>query len=81
MCNRCSPRRRSSPRQTLILLPLNLPRLTDQAATQLVELLHELVAGIEHHYATPIDRYHRRQRRLHQTRQSPPPSAPDDPPF
>jgi hypothetical protein len=81
MDNRCSPRRRSSQRRTLILLPLNLPRLTDQAAAQLVEVLHELAAGIEHIYATPIARYHRRQRQLHQARPSPPPPAPDDPPF
>ena len=66
-------------RETLIL-PLNLPRLTDKAAAQLVDVLHELVTGIEHHYAAQIDHYHRRQRELRQSRQSQP-STPDDPPF
>ncbi len=66
-------------RETLIL-PLDLPCLTDKAAAQLVDVLHELVTGIEHHYAAQIDRYHRRQRELQQIRQSQP-STPDDPPF
>ena len=66
-------------RETLIL-PLNLPCLTDKAAAQLVDVLHELVTGIEHHYATQIDRYHRRQRQLRHARQSQT-STPDDLPF
>jgi len=66
-------------RQTL-LLPLNLPCLTDKAAAQFVELLHQLVTGIEHHYAAQIDRYHQRERELRLARQ-PQPSASDDPPF
>lgn len=79
MCNRCSLPRSSINRETLIL-PLNLPRLTDRAAAQLVDVLHELITDIEHHYATQIDRHHRRQRELRHARQSPP-STPDDPPF
>jgi hypothetical protein len=66
-------------RETLIL-PLNLPCLTDKGAAQLIEVLHELVTGIEHHYAAQIDRYHRRERELRHARQSQP-STPDDPPF
>lgn len=66
-------------RETLIL-PLTLPCLTDKAATQFVDLLHELVTGIEHHYGAQIDRYHRRERERHHARQSPP-ATPDDPPF
>lgn len=69
-------------RETLIL-PLNLPCLTDKAAAQLVDVLHELVTGIEHHYAAQIHRYHKRQREIRhspQDRQSLP-STPDDPPF
>ena len=69
----------SMKRQTLIL-PLDLPCLTDKAAAQLVELLRELVASIEHHYATQIDRYQRRERKRHLARQAQP-STPDDPPF
>jgi hypothetical protein len=66
-------------RQT-VLLPLRLPRLTDKGAAQLVELLQELITGIEHHYSAQIHRYHRRQRQLHQAQPSQP-LAPDDPPF
>lgn len=79
MCNRHSLRRSSFKRQTLIL-PLDLPCLTDKAAAQFVDILHALVAGIEHHYATQIDQYDRRQHNLHLARQSQP-SIQDDPPF
>jgi hypothetical protein len=63
-----------------VILPFLLPRLTDQAAAQLVELLRALLAGIEHHYADQVHRYHKRQRNLHLDRQ-PPPSRFSDPPF
>jgi hypothetical protein len=63
-----------------VILPFVLPRLTDKAAAQLVELLHELLAGIEHHYAAQAHRYHQRQRELRQPPQSPS-SRPTDPPF
>ena len=63
-----------------VILPFLLPRLSDHAAAQLVELLHQLVAGIEHHYAEQVHRYHKRQRNLHLDRQ-PPPSIFNDPPF
>ena len=63
-----------------VILPFLLPRLTDKAAAQFVELLHQLLAGIEHHYAEQVHRYHQRQRNLRLDRQ-PPPSIFDDPPF
>jgi hypothetical protein len=63
-----------------VLLPFVLPRLTDKAATQLVELLHALLAGIEHHYGAQAHRYHKRQREVRQPRPSPS-SRPIDPPF
>jgi len=63
-----------------LILPLKLPCLTDKAAAQLVEVLHELLTGIEHHYAPQIERYHRHQRELRRARQ-PPPSTPADLPF
>ena len=66
-------------RQTVIL-PFSLPHLTDKAAAQLVDLLHELIDGIEHHYTVQIYRYRRRQRETHLERHSPP-STPTDPPF
>jgi hypothetical protein len=63
-----------------VILPFVLPRLTDKAAAQLVELLHELIAGIEHHYAAQVHRYHKHQREIRYDRQSPP-SRLTDPPF
>ncbi len=51
-----------------VILPFSLPRLTDKAAAQLVDLLHELINGIEHHYAAQIHRYHKRQANLRYVR-------------
>jgi len=66
-----------------VILPLRLPRLTDKTAAQLVELLHELIEGIEHHYAQQVHRYHNRQREIRQDRRyrQSPLSTPTDPPF
>lgn len=63
-----------------VILPFLLPRLSDHAAAQLVELLHQLLVGIEHHYAEQVHRYHRRQHQIRQDRQLPPSNL-DDPPF
>jgi hypothetical protein len=63
-----------------VILPFLLPRLTDKAATQLIALLHELIAGIEHHYAEQVHRYHKRQRNIRLDRQ-PLTSDLSDPPF
>ena len=63
-----------------VILPFVLPRLTDKAAAQLVELLHALIAGIEHHYADQVHRYHKRQREIRYDRQ-PPASRLTDTPF
>jgi len=63
-----------------VILPFLLPRLTDKAAAQLVELLHALIAGIEHHYADQVHRYHKRQQEIRSDRQ-PPASRLTDTPF
>jgi demethoxyubiquinone hydroxylase (CLK1/Coq7/Cat5 family) len=63
-----------------VILPFVVPRLTDKAAAQFVELLNELISGIEHHYAEQLHRHHKRQREIRQDRQSPP-SGLTDPPF
>lgn len=78
------PQQRSRPdtaatslkRETLIL-PLKLPCLTDKGAVQLIELLHELVGAVEHHYAPQMHRYRRREREQRYTWQSQA-STPDD---
>jgi len=66
-----------------VILPFVLPRLTDKAAAQLLELLHLILAGIEHHYAAQVHRYHQRQREIRQDRpyRQSPLSTPTDPPF
>jgi hypothetical protein len=66
-----------------VILPFLLPRLTDKAAAQLVELLHAILAGIEHHYADQVHRYHKRQQEIRQDRlyRRSPLSTPTDPPF
>jgi len=63
-----------------VILPFLLPHLTDKAAAQLVALLHELLVGIEHHYAEQVHRYQKRRRNLRLDRQ-PPTSNFSDPPF
>jgi len=66
-----------------VILPFLLPHLTDKAAAQFIELLHELIGGIEHHYAEQVHRYHKRQRETRQNRLwgRSPLSTPTDPPF
>lgn len=66
-----------------VILPLLLPRLSDQAAAQFIDLLHALFTGIEHHYAAQVERYHQRQQQIRQDRlyRRSPLSAPTDPPF
>jgi hypothetical protein len=66
-----------------VILPLVLPVLTDKAAVQLLDLLRELTASIEQHYAEQAHRYERRQRERRYKAQ---PSqgrllGPDEPPF
>ena len=66
-----------------VILPFLLPRLTDKAASQFIELLHGLLAGIEHHYAAQVHRYHQRRHEIRQDRlyRRYPRSTPTDPPF
>jgi len=63
-----------------VILPFVLPRLTDKTAAQLIELLHELIGGIEHHYAEQVHRYRKHQQEIQYHQQSPS-SQRSDPPF
>lgn len=63
-----------------VIMPFNLPRLTDKAAAQFIELLHQLFADIEHHYAEQAHRYRKHQQEIQYHQQSPS-SRPTDPPF
>jgi len=66
-------------RQTAIL-PFELPRLSDKAAAQLIDVLHQIVEGIEYHYADQAHRYRKRQQDIAYTRHAPA-SNPTEPPF
>jgi hypothetical protein len=46
------------------ILPFDLPRLSDQAAAQLLDVLHHIVEGIDYHYAEQAQRYRRRRRQI-----------------
>jgi hypothetical protein len=60
-----------------VILPLVLPRLTDKAAAQFIELLHELMAAIEHHYAKQAHRHRKHQQEIQYRRKSPPSPSTD----
>jgi hypothetical protein len=51
-------------RDAFITLPLCLPRLSDRAAAQLLDILDQLHGGVRHHYEPQARRWRtRRQRR------------------
>jgi hypothetical protein len=49
-------------KRVFILMPMMLPRISDQAAVHLLEILEQLLACVRHHYEPQIHRWHRRQR-------------------
>ena len=68
-------------RQTFpVIMRFSLPCLTDKAATQFVDFLHQLVGSIEFHYSIQIHRHNQRQQNIFYARQSQQ-SNPTDPPF
>jgi hypothetical protein len=64
-----------------VIVPLLLPRLSDQAAAQLIALLRELLGAVEHHYARQIHRYRKRHSDTTRDRSSSRSTSPHDPPF
>lgn len=68
-------------KRTTVLLPLLLPRLSDTAAAQLIELLRALLDATEHHYADQIQRYRKHQHRIQHDYSPSKSNAPCDPPF
>jgi hypothetical protein len=48
-------------KRTTVIVPLLLPRLSDKAAAQLIEVLRAMLDAIEHHYAVQILRYRKRE--------------------
>lgn len=49
-------------KRAFILMPMILPRISDQAAVHLLEILEQLLACVRHHYEPQIYRWQRRQR-------------------
>jgi hypothetical protein len=70
-------------KSTTIIVPLLLPKLSDQSAAQLLDILAQFIACARHHYDPQIQRWRQRQRHRH--RQSPlsrpAASSPSDSPF
>jgi hypothetical protein len=62
------------------ILPFDLPRLSDKAAAQLLDVLHQILEGIEYHYADQAHHHRKRQHESADTRHAPT-SNPTDPPF
>jgi hypothetical protein len=44
-----------------VLVPLRLPRISDRAAAQLLDILDKLHGSVRHHYADQAWRWQRRQ--------------------
>jgi hypothetical protein len=53
-----------------MLLPVELPRLSDEAAAQFTELLHALLTSFENHYYAQLARHHQREREVLNDRQA-----------
>lgn len=49
-------------KRVTFIVPMLLPRISDLAAVQLIDILEQLLACVRHHYAPQIERWHRRQR-------------------
>jgi len=50
-----------------IIVPMLLPRLSDRAAVDLLDILEQLIASVRHHYEPQIHRWYRRQCRAQQS--------------
>jgi hypothetical protein len=49
-------------KRSTVLMPMLLPRISDQAAVQLLDILEQLLECVRHHYAPQVERWQRRQR-------------------
>ena len=66
-------------KRTTFIMPMLLPRISDQAAVQLLDILEQLLACVRHHYAPQIQRWQRRRRSAELPCQVSPPLFDDDP--
>ncbi len=48
-----------------IVVPLLMPKLSDQAAVHLTDILEQLLGIAQHHYGDQVHRWRKRQHRSH----------------
>ncbi|HYN60553.1 MAG TPA: hypothetical protein VET87_13520 [Rubrivivax sp.] len=68
-------------KRVFVLMPMMLPRISDRAAVQLLDILELLLTYVRHHYAPQIQRWHSRQRSVDPPAYRPSASLFDDEPF
>lgn len=67
-------------KRAFTLMPMMLPRISDRAAAQLLDILEQLLECVRHHYGPQIRRWHRSQCRSNRPHMTSP-SLFDDVPF
>jgi uncharacterized Fe-S cluster-containing radical SAM superfamily enzyme len=68
-------------KSTTIIVPLLLPKLSDQSAAQLLDILAQFIACARHHYDPQIQRWRQRQRHRQPPLSRPAATSPSDSPF
>jgi hypothetical protein len=70
-------------KRVFVTLPMLWPRLSDQAAAQLLEIMSQLLEAVQHHYGPQAWRWQRQQGRRRPVTSSgnAPPALADDDPF
>jgi hypothetical protein len=63
-----------------IFVPLLMPKLSDQAAVHLIDILEQLLGIAQHHYGDQVHRWRKSLRRSHR-RQTPEAATLFDEPF
>jgi len=63
-----------------IFVPLLMPKLSDQAAAHLIDILEQFLGIAQHHYGEQVHRWRKGQYRSH-TRQTPETATLFDEPF
>jgi hypothetical protein len=68
-------------KRAFILMPMMLPKISDRAAAELLDILEQLLACVRHHYEPQIHRWHRSQCSAAPARRTSSPTLFDDQPF
>ena len=50
-------------KHSTVFVPMLMPKLSDQAAAHLIDILEQLLGIAQHHYGDQLHRWRRRQRR------------------